>query len=89
MALLGRKSRVPRRKVDKEAWIVLENSFALRPCKIVDMSEQGARLELDAAERLPKFFDLTFSRGSRAGRRCEIRWRRGRTVGVKFVTGSS
>lgn len=89
MALLGRKSRVPRRQVDKEAWIVLDNSFALRPCKIVDMSDQGARLDLDAADRLPKFFSLTFSRSSRAGRRCEIRWKRGRTVGVKFVAGSS
>jgi hypothetical protein len=89
MALLGRKSRAPRRLADRQAWIVVENSFALRPCKVVDISDQGARLDLDEADRLPKFFDLTFTRASRAGRRCELRWRRGRTAGVKFVTGAS
>lgn len=49
------------------------------------MSDQGARLDVDAAERLPKHFNLTFSRTTRAGLRCEVRWRRGRAVGVRFV----
>lgn len=85
MALLGRKTRSPRRRTDNPAWLVVENGFALRPCKVVDISDQGARLDVEPGERLPRHFRLTFSRTSRAGRGCEMRWRHGRSVGVKFV----
>lgn len=85
MVLLGRKSRAPRRQVDTQAWVVVQNSFALRPCKVTNMSDEGARLDVDGAERLPRHFNLTFSRTTRAGLRCEVRWRRGRAVGVKFI----
>jgi hypothetical protein len=85
MALLGRKSRPPRRRVEKEAWLALDRSFALRPCKVVDMSDHGARLYVGLDDRLPKHFNLTFSRSSRDGFRCEVRWRRGHSVGVRFV----
>ena len=49
------------------------------------MSDEGARLDVEPGERLPRHFSLTYSRTSRDGRRCEMRWRRGRSVGVKFV----
>jgi hypothetical protein len=84
MSLFGRKPRPPRRRVEKEAWLALDRSFALRPCKVIDMSDEGARLYVDD-DRLPKHFNLTFSRSSRDGKRCEMRWRRGHSVGVKFV----
>lgn len=86
MTLFGRKSRAPRQRVEKEAWLALDRSFALRPCTVVDMSDQGARLYVGQDERLPKHFNLTFSRSSREGLRCEVRWRRGHSVGVRFVT---
>jgi hypothetical protein len=63
----------------------MDRSFALRPCKVIDMSDNGARLYLEPDDRLPKHFNLTFSRASRNGLRCEVRWRRGHSVGVKFV----
>lgn len=85
MALLGRKSRKARRRVQCEAWLAPEADFALRPCTVVDLHDEGAQLKVDSAERLPNRFTLTFTRASRAGRRCEVRWRRGRAVGVKFV----
>jgi hypothetical protein len=89
MALIGRKSRAPRTKRNQQVWLVADESFALRPCKVIDFSDDGARLEVDEAERLPKSFRLIFSRSSRAGPRCEMRWRRGRSVGVKFVTAAA
>jgi hypothetical protein len=89
MALTGRKTRAPRSRRDQQAWLIADDGFALRPCKVTDMSDGGARLELDAAERLPKFFRLVFSRTTRAGPRCEMRWRRGRSVGVRFLAATS
>jgi hypothetical protein len=89
MALIGRKSRAPRTKRSQEAWLMADDSFALRPCKVIDLSDEGARLELDEAERLPKSFRLIFSRSSRTGPRCELRWRRGRSAGVKFIAAKS
>lgn len=89
MALFGRKTRPPRTKRNQQAWLVADESFALRPCRVIDLSDDGARLELDESERLPKSFRLIFSRDTRAGPRCELRWRRGRSAGVKFVAAAS
>jgi len=88
MALIGRKSRAPRAQRNQQAWLIADNGFALRPCKVTDLSDSGARLDVDEGERLPKFFRLIFSRTTRAGPRCEMRWRRGRSVGVKFLAAA-
>jgi hypothetical protein len=85
MTLFARKSRKPRRTTERQAWLVKDRDFALHPCTVVDMSDDGARLRLANADRLPQQFRLTFSRATRNGRRCEMRWRRGQSVGVKFV----
>jgi hypothetical protein len=71
--------------VDRRAWLVTDRDFGLRPCTVVDMSDTGARLKIGETERLPRHFGLTFSPSTRDGLRCEIRWRRGRSVGLRFV----
>ena len=81
----ARKTRSARRRVNKQAWLVFDGEFALRPCTVIDMSDSGARLNIDQSDRLPKRFSLTFSRASRAGLQCEVRWKHGRAVGVKFL----
>jgi hypothetical protein len=85
MAVFGRKSRKARRKVERQAWLSGDQDFALRPCTVLDMHDEGARLRIEDAGRVPSHFNLTFSRTTRAGRRCEVRWRRGHAVGVTFV----
>ena len=85
MTLFGLKSRKARRKVERKAWFVGDGDFALRPCTVLDMSSDGARLRIDDTTRLPGNFRLTFSRSTRDGLRCDLRWRRGQTVGVKFA----
>jgi hypothetical protein len=85
MTSFAQKSRKTRRQLDRRAWLADHNDFALRQCVIVDMSGEGARLKVDDAVRLPRRFSLTFSRSTREGVRCDLRWRRGQSVGVKFV----
>lgn len=85
MATFGRKTREPRRSQNAKAWITFPGSFGVMECSVLDMSPSGAKLSIPNAERLSARFSLTFSLASRTGRTCEIRWRKGSLVGVKFV----
>jgi hypothetical protein len=49
------------------------------------MSSTGAKLTLDDPNPLPARLRLAFSRDARTGRNCEVVWRRGKAVGIKFV----
>lgn len=85
MAAFGRKSREPRRSQNAKAWISFPGAFGVVECAVLDMSPGGAKLSVANAERLGSRFTLTFSLASRTGRTCEIRWRKGSLVGVRFV----
>ena len=45
----------------------------------------GAKITIDDPNVLPAKLRLAFSRDARTGRNCEVVWRRGKAVGVKFV----
>jgi len=85
MLPFGRKTRASRRRANQQAWLVTDGSFALQPCTVVNLSDDGAQIKVEQSDRLPKHFNLTFTRASRTGRRCEVRWKRGRSIGVKFL----
>ena len=50
-----------------------------------DLSSSGAKLTIEDPNTLPAKLRLAFSRDARTGRPCEVVWRRGQTVGIKFV----
>lgn len=86
MALLNTdKKRAARKSVSQAGWITLEGGFAARPCVVQDMSATGAKVTIDDTNSLPAKLRLAFSRDARTGRACEVVWRRGKSVGVKFV----
>jgi hypothetical protein len=85
MALRSSKKRETRKSLSQPGWITLEGGFAARQCVVQDMSTTGAKVTIDDPNSLPAKLRLAFSRDARTGRRCEVVWRRGRTVGVKFV----
>jgi len=68
-----------------KAWIRLDGGFAVRPCVLVDLSNTGARLRVEAPQVVPKQISLLLSRYSVKGRRCQVKWRRGVHVGVEFL----
>ncbi|NVN86171.1 MAG: PilZ domain-containing protein [Rhodopseudomonas sp.] len=84
MAVAGKK-REARKSVRQSGWITLEGGFAARPCVVVDLSTAGAKVTVDEAQSLGPKLRLAFSRDARTGRNCEVVWRRGKTLGVKFV----
>jgi PilZ domain-containing protein len=84
MATNSRKREV-RKSLRQSGWISLEGGFAVRPCVVQDMSATGAKITIDDPNTLPANLRLAFSRDARTGRPCEVVWRRGKSVGVKFV----
>jgi hypothetical protein len=82
---LGTKKREARKSLRQSGWITLEGGFAARPCVVQDLSTSGAKVMIDDTNSLPTKLRLAFSRDARTGRNCEVVWRRGKAVGVKFV----
>jgi hypothetical protein len=79
------KKREARKSLKQPAWITLDGGFAVRHCLVQNISTAGAKITLDDAAALPKIIRLAFSRDARTGRVCQVVWRRGASVGVKFV----
>jgi hypothetical protein len=85
MALATKKKREVRKSLRQPGWITLEGGFAARPCVVQNMSSTGAKITIDDPNMLPAKLRLAFTRDARTGRPCEVVWRRGKSVGVKFV----
>ena len=79
------KKREVRKSLRQPGWITLDGGFAARPCVVQDMSATGAKITIDDPNMLPAKLRLALSRDTRTGRPCEVVWRRGKSVGVKFV----
>ena len=79
------KKRDARKSVSQSGWITLDGGFAARQCVVQDVSTSGARITVDDPDVLPGRLRLAFARDARTGRNCEVVWRRGKSLGVKFV----
>ncbi|MDB5616203.1 PilZ domain-containing protein [Tardiphaga sp.] len=79
------KKRDVRRSVQQAGWITLEGGFAARPCTVLDLSATGAKIVIDDPTSVTTAkVRLAFTRDARTGRNCEVVWRRGKTLGVRF-----
>jgi hypothetical protein len=85
MALATKKKREVRKSLRQPGWITLDGGFAARRCVVHNMSSTGAKITIDDPNMLPAKLRLAFTRDARTGRPCEVVWRRGKSVGVKFV----
>ncbi len=79
------RKREARKSLQRSGWITLEGGFAARQCVVHNMSATGAKITIDDPNALPARLRLAFARDARTGRKCEVVWRRGKLVGVKFV----
>jgi hypothetical protein len=79
------KKREARKTLTQPGWITLDGGFAARQCVVQDMSASGAKIRVNDPNALPATLRLAFSRDARTGRPCQVVWRRGNSVGVKFV----
>jgi hypothetical protein len=79
------KKREARKSLHQPGWITLDGGFAARQCVVQDLSSSGAKITVEDASVLTGRLRLAFSRDARTGRSCEVVWRRGKSLGVKFV----
>ncbi|HLV96224.1 MAG TPA: PilZ domain-containing protein [Candidatus Acidoferrales bacterium] len=79
------KKREARKSVQQQGWVTLEGGFAARPCVVHDMSSSGAKITVADSSALTGRVRLAFSRDAGRGRNCKVVWRRGKSLGVKFV----
>jgi hypothetical protein len=78
--------REVRRMIRRQsAWITL-NGEAATGCRILDISKRGAMICPDRSAAVPTRFELAFGLEDEKRQACEVIWRRGRMLGVKFVS---
>ena len=75
------RRRARRRRVLKGGKIVWPNGAAFE-CRIRDISETGARLEVNSP--VPKIFQLVIP-SEQFRNSCRVIWRRGTEIGVQFL----
>lgn len=64
--------------------MLVETGQPDRACVVLDISSEGAKIVLADSSALPDRFELAFA-ASGPPRSCELIWRRGKVVGLKFV----
>jgi len=78
-----RLKREARRHRYQWAWVTLEGNATVHDCRVLDVSQNGAKVVTDMAAEIGTRIGLALV--PHRPRLCEIVWRRGRTLGIKFV----
>jgi PilZ domain len=72
-----------RRPMRYSAWLALgPNEMCV--CTVSDISETGARIDVEGAKEFPDHFMLFLSHNGSARRACRVMWRTPRQLGVRF-----
>jgi hypothetical protein len=69
----------------KPGFLIPAPDAAWIECTIIDVSENGACLDVGAMS-VPKIFGLAFTGGGEVLRVCMLIWRQGERLGARFVT---
>ena len=83
----GRKSR--RRDISTQGMIYDDKGQAVMPCSLRNVSETGAKLELNQDVPLPRSFLLALTPGGNVRRLCQPVWQRATVAGVRFVKANA
>src|SRR4051812_11305104 len=85
LPMRSEKRKKPRKALRYNAWLTFPGSKP-RGCMVADISETGARLDVDAPDDLPEILLLLLTGDGRARRKCRIVWRSEHQIGVQFET---
>ena len=78
------KRRYPRRRIFFDARICFAEAKQAIPCRVCDVSDGGARLEVKSSMALPPLFKLVVAGADKVGRLCSVAWQNGSDIGVIF-----
>jgi PilZ domain len=77
--------REPRRSRQQPAWVTFDDDFVSHECQVLDVSLNGAKIVADIDAAIGSRFRLSAVPNALTRQRCEVVWRRGRTLGIRFV----
>ena len=77
--------RKTRRRRSHTAWVTLRDGYTRVECRIIDVSEDGAQISCKKADALLDRFVLAYALTAPTSRTCEIVWRHGQTLGIKYA----
>lgn len=78
-----------RRSLRYTAWIGSGGNAPLRGCIVSDISQTGAKLDVENPEELPDAFQLLLSGRGGIYRQCQVVWRSNSQIGVHFETAAA
>jgi hypothetical protein len=81
--MLGDKRKAHRRQLRYTAWISL-GPKKLQGCVVADISDFGARVDVENGKTVPDNFVLLLSASGKPKRKCRVIWRKGMQIGVEF-----
>jgi hypothetical protein len=77
------KRRAKRRTMRYSAWMAFDKDVQ-QGCAIADISETGARIDVEDVDNVPDRFILLLAASGSARRKCRVVWRQERQIGVVF-----
>ena len=82
---MAEKRRSPRKHLRYPALIDVGDGSPMQMCSLVDISDTGARMNIDASHKVANQFTLFLGHESGARRRCRVAWRNAIQIGVEFL----
>ena len=77
------KRKTRRRGLSHTAWILL-GPGQLYGCVVSDISDAGARIDVEDSSKVPDRFPLLLALNGKVRRACRVAWRKPTQLGVKF-----
>jgi PilZ domain len=77
--------REVRRRRHQSAWISVDGVPGQYECRLSNLSRAGAQIIIGAGTELPGRFAISFVPNTLGKKNCDVIWRRGKTIGVRFV----
>jgi hypothetical protein len=81
--MLSDKRKAHRRQLRYTAWISL-GPKKLQGCVVADISDSGARLQVENSKTVPNNFVLLLAASGKPKRKCRVIWRKGAQIGIAF-----
>ena len=82
---LKQKRQTVRRRRRQSAWIAFDGESVDHECWVEDVSQSGAKITADIIAEVGSRFGIALVPRA-AKRQCEVIWRRGHTLGIRFLT---
>jgi PilZ domain-containing protein len=82
---MSKEKRIaPRQDVRWQGVVSDKQGAVLSRCLLVNVSATGAKLVVEFPDKIPDSFILMLSRNGGVRRVCDVKWRSGSSIGVKF-----